>query len=668
MIALTAFRSRAEIEAERNLAAFIRNARATFSQLPDWVGLRWDAPVWPGVRWVKISVGKRRRIRSDDRLDPRFVDFAKAYSVWKSTHRPSALHWEHQALRCIESALITKTGAASIGRLSIGALDEAASAARSRFTPQARYHVGREISLLAQFVSARRLVACDLSMWKSPFARPSSVRRTGRAGRDEISSRLPSTTALYAMAEIFANDSEDAPTRFASAVWALLMCAPSRICEVLRLHVDAEYEEIDDAGAVSYGIRYYGAKGFAHDIKWVPKTMEPVAREAFRRLREMTESARALAKHLETTPDVPFRYPDAPQAGVDQPLTIEQKAAVLRSPVPASRGLNPKWTWRSIAEHWARVRATLPRGFPVFDPQTGLKWSEALFCVHRHLLHATRPVDWYGLAAPTAGTVNAMLGAARGKKGMFAKLGYTESDGSPLRLTTHQARHYLSTAAERGAMAQEDLAKWAGRALTRDNRVYNHIPESERTERIRDVLSDTTLAGPATALPAPRPVTASEYDWGSRGPTHRTEFGICEHDWAASPCMKHRGCLNCSEHVCVKGDVTARARIKAKHDHHLAECTKALDAVLGGAVVADRWLEHALKSLLREHQLLALMDSDAIEDGAAIRLADARAEHTHLGRALDQRLPQLRDPSLPESIRNLISRYSRGESPLDAAD
>ena len=31
-------------------------------------------------------------------------------------------------------------------------------------------------------------------------------------------------------------------------------------------------------------------KGFEHDIKWVPKVMEPVAREAFRRIRAMTES------------------------------------------------------------------------------------------------------------------------------------------------------------------------------------------------------------------------------------------------------------------------------------------------------------------------------------------------------------------------------------------
>ena len=49
-------------------------------------------------------------------------------------------------------------------------------------------------------------------------------------------------------------------------------------------------------------------------------------------------------------------------------------------------------------------------------------------------------------------------------KSIFEQLGYTEPDGSPIKLTTHQARHFQCTLAERGGMAQDDLAKWAGRA------------------------------------------------------------------------------------------------------------------------------------------------------------------------------------------------------------
>ena len=157
------------------------------------------------------------------------------------------------------------------------------------------------------------------------------------------------------------------------------------------------------------------------------------------------------------------------------------------------------------------------------------------------------------------------------------------------------------------------------------------------------------------------PTTPEQFNWGADAPVQRTEFGVCEHDWVMAPCMKNRDCLNCSEHACVKGDAAVHARIRHLHEHDLAECTKALDAVLSGATVADRWLEHALKSLIREQQLLSLLESDDVEDGAVIRLSDASAEHSHLSRALEQRLPKLRDPSLPESIRGLIERYSSGK-------
>ena len=71
------------------------------------------------------------------------------------------------------------------------------------------------------------------------------------------------------MAEVFSNNPAEPRARFISAVWALLMSAPWRISELLRLHVDAECEGDDEDGIVSYGLRYYGAKGFEYNIKWM---------------------------------------------------------------------------------------------------------------------------------------------------------------------------------------------------------------------------------------------------------------------------------------------------------------------------------------------------------------------------------------------------------------
>ena len=662
------FRPKAHIDAERNLTEFIRYCREELTWLADQEGFAWNAPVWPLARWAKLAVGKQRHFNEDECLDAEFVVFAKSYFRFKNTEQETRTRGELPALKCIETALLTVTGSGSMQGLSFAVLDEAAVVAREHFTRQVQYQVGRNIRNIARFVTERRLVPVDVSTWKSPLARPSSVTRTGQAGLAESERKLPSQAGLDAMAEIFANDPADPQARFISAVWALLMSALWRISEVLRLHVNAEYEETDDNGIVSYGLRYYGAKGFRHDIKWVPKVMEPVAREAFRRIREMTEPARALARHFETRPDVPFLYPDAPRVGVDDELTLEEKAAYLRRAVPEGRRIRtPNWRFRSIREHWEQAGAKLSKGFPVFCGQTGLKWSEALFCVHRNFFSETRPTEWYGLFRPTADTVNDRLGFTENKNGVPWKLGYRELDGSPIRLTTHQARHYVSTAAERGSMAQEDLAKWAGRAMLKDNRVYNHMSEEEHVERARKLLEGSELAGTNTSLRINEPTTPAEWNLRAKGPTHRTEFGASEHDWVMSPCTKHGDCLNCAEHAYVKGDQEAYARLKARSEQHIAECEKALGAILAGTSVADRWLEHALKSLVRELPLVRLLESDDIEDGTQISLTDDSAEHSHLRRALEQRLPQLRDPSLPASIKALIGRYSNGKTLVDAA-
>ena len=267
----------------------------------------------------------------------------------------------------MEAALLSVTGSSSLQGLSFAVLDEAAVVAREHFTSQARYHVGRTVSDIGRFVSEKRLVPIDVSLWKSPIPRPSSVRRTGRPGQAEIERKLPTPAGMDAMAEIFASNPEEPRALFISAVWALLMSAPWRISELLTLHVDAEYEGRDDDGVVSYGLRYYGAKGFEHSIKWIPKVMEPLARAAFRRIRALTDTARSVASHLEVNPNQPFLHSDAPEAGVDDELTLGQKAAYLRYRVPKIRRRQAPWDFRSITDHWERSRTKLPSGFPVFD-------------------------------------------------------------------------------------------------------------------------------------------------------------------------------------------------------------------------------------------------------------------------------------------------------------
>ena len=608
-----------------------------------------------------------KTVRSIEQLDPEFIDFAKAYYRYRRSHSPTKwVNYAHlTALGALEAALLNLTKSGSISGLSMQMLDEAAAVIRHLYNPRYQYKIGRALIEIAIFTSKRKLAPVDVSAWKSPFRKVSDSRKTGLAGRQEIDQKMPSEAALYAMAEIFANDPSDPQTRCVSAVWALLLSAPWRISEVLNLHVDAEYEGLDDRGKLSYGFRYYGAKGFEHDIKWVSKIMEPTAREAFRRIKEMTQSARDLAAHLESDPEVPFRYPDCPQVGVHDVLSLEDKASYLRLPPPNSPIESlPMWQFKSIAEHWKRALRRLPRDFPYYNKETRLTWSKALFCMHESMLHAGHGTNYYRLWAPTSQTLCVLMASSRVKT-IFERLGYTEPNGTPIKLTTHQARHFVSTIAERGGMAQDDLAKWAGRANAKDNRVYNHMTDEEKVTKARALTEGMQLFGAYQQVKVNAPGTKQEFKLREPGPIHKTLFGHCLHDWVSSPCDQYRDCLNCTKQVYVKGNVDCHARIKEKVDELQSQYNEALEAMNKGYAGADRWLEYLSKTLFPAKELLEMLESDEIEDGTVIRRRDDKVlEHSHLDRALDQRLPQPRDHSLAQTFQALLNKGTNDEAPL----
>ena len=654
---ITKLRTRSEL-ASAALAEFIRFCRDDLTWNNDDPNFQWEAPTWRGVFWTKVGVKKRCNFDASELLDPEFVDFAKAYYCCKNSDSPTLGQKERYALKSLEAALIQVTQSGSIQGLNTLVLDEAVEVVRKHYHKSTQYRLGQSLMHIAQFVTQKGFIPGDVSTWRNPLKQvKDGPHRIGAESRAQIERQMPSEAALQAMTEIFANDPEDPRVRLASAVWALLMSAPWRISEVLSLHVAAEYEGINDNGDVSYGFRYYGAKGFQHDIKWVPKVMEDSAREAFRRIRELTQSARDLAAHMESShSEIPFRYNDFLTVGINHELTPDEKCRYLRVP-SAIRQCGPFWDFKTINEHWSRTLVDTPKDFPYFDSATGLTWSKALFAMHPNLLHPKKSTNFYGLWAPSNHNIIDSLSSRRDQrqKGIPELLGYREQDGSPVNLTTHQARHYLNTIAERGGIAQDDLAKWSGRTDVYQNRVYNHMSEEEKVARDRKTIQKTQMFADHDHTPTRIPVTMQEFNTREPGPIHKTEFGYCLHDWIQSPCDKFRDCLNCTEQVCVKGNAESLARIKAKVDAVQLDYNKALEQVKNGVYGADRWVEHLWKTLGPARELLALMESDDVPDDTVIKLNDDRVyEQSHLDRAMAQRLPQASQESLTQKLRNLL--------------
>ncbi len=72
---------------------------------------------------------------------------------------------------------------------------------------------------------------------------------------------------------------------------------------------------------------------------------------------------------------------------------------------------------------------------------------------------------------------------------------------------------------------------------------------------------------------------------------HTTEFGLCTHSYIDEPCLKYRNCLNCTEHVCIKGDVEKKKRLQDRLKKEKILWAKDKESVSKNVTGATVWLE-----------------------------------------------------------------------------
>ncbi|MBU2861110.1 integrase [Acidithiobacillus ferrooxidans] len=663
MADLCHFSPKSDMSASENLAEFVRMCRNDLTVFG--ADLDWEATAWPeAANFTKLGA-KSRGFLASDRMDDAFIDFAKAYFRYQQGHNPTGTKNESKALRVIEAALLQATGSADVAGLDFAVLDEAAVFARGHYSPMAAYHCGRELQRLASFVSEKHLIPSDLSTWKSPIKKPSDFTiRTGAKAKAIQEKKLPSQDALDALAEIFANDPTDPKDIFTSSTFAMTMGAPSRISEILDLPDDCEVEELDKDGILQYGWRFYSAKGYEGDIKWIPEVMVPVAKEAVRRIRALTDESRRLAAWVEKHPTTFYRHKNCPKVPDDQPLTAEQAAQALGLTSLSNTGLSSAEGVHTLNSLWKYVMTRQPEGFPWLNEEKKIKYSNALFCMSRNLIGDQRGTSPVILWAPTNNIFNYDLGPRKSLKGnhqsIFDRHGYKTSDGHRLKLTSHQARHLLNTLANRGGLSEEDLAKWAGRADPKQNRVYNQMSEWEMVAKAEALDTSLTLFGPKGEVSQHVPVTTQEINLMERGAIHVSLWGVCSHDFIMAPCEKFRDCLNCEEHVCIKGlgkdNAERLTRIKLRLTQVEKDYAEAQAAIEQGYAGADRWHEHHQTTVERLRQLVEILESPQIPDGAQIKLRDGK-DFSHLRRVIRLKAVEALERKAPDAT--LLADMSR---------
>lgn len=662
------FSPRPELTCHQNLDEFILMCRDRLTVFG--ADLDWYSHSWSSVGNFTKKGAPSRGFTQAQLLDAAIIPFAKAYVRYQQGHNPNSSKNEFKAIRCIEVALLEIKGCADISQTDISVLDEAGRVAATYNATS--YQAGISLVKLVDFLNESRIIPVPIS-WKNPIKKPKEIHRTDDVGKQRREDKMPPDHVLHAMAEMFNNDLLGARDRFTTSVFALCMCAPSRITEVQDLPLNCLHRETDSKGIERVGLRFYAGKGYKSDIKWLPTPMVQVAEEAVRRLTEMSEPGRKLAKWLEANPDNFYRHENCPNVDEDKPLTNTQACVALgldpgdTASVATKRLKLGMKSYEPFTAFYAEnghvtlrflngfMHSKLPEGWPWLNKERHVRYSEALCCFRQNELRADYPPRPIIVWSPGKSTFTTDINSIQGREdSIWVRHGYTNPDGTSISLGSHQIRHYLNTLAQRGSLGQLDIAKWSGRVNVHQNATYNHMTADEHIEMARDAGIGVAL----TKIRENMPVTLADLDAIGDGIAHITIFGFCVHDYSMVPCQKHRDCLNCTEQVCVKGDTGKLERLKSHRDAIRVQLAKAKAANEEGIYGADRWSQHQIKTLERAGQLIQILESKDTPDGTIIRLSNDQ-EFSPLKRAIAARstapiLPAPKDELDMDELRALM--------------
>lgn len=607
------------------------------------------------------------------RMPPLFGDFARAMLAYLHLTQPStSLHRRIDTLRYLLAALERPDPDPS--ETSVADLEAVCGLLR-KLGMTRKTLLGSALALIWRAMVDLELVQAPAT-WENPLkSKGSDDIKIGPEFDAKRAKKLPDPRALEACAALFWRDDLNVRAKLVSRYVALALCAPERCGEFQFAPADLIDPWIDsDTGEEGVSLRWFPEKGGRPQIKNVSLVMSPIARRAYNDLRALTQPARDLAKWYEDNPGRMYLPPHLECLRDKEVINIYEAHAALfggevrrldrakredllarrfliENQVPLTRGVGGDRGSRPATLHFAdleqAVLRQLPEGFPIMDPQTGMKYSQAL-CVLRRGEFA----EWEGhdgmpaiLRQLTKHQLYSALGNVTRSSSIFSQHGWAGPNGAPLRITSHQLRHYLNTIVRRGnkRLTEEEIALWSGRKDVSQNTVYDHESGNDRAHKVElryGFRSDILPFG--DAMKTRVFVRRDQFGHIEKITAHITEWGFCLHDYMQSPCPIMKNCIECQEHVCIKGDDRARKTLELLYANSRALTNAAQRDSAAGIQGAGDWFPVHLKHEGLFKQLLEIFDSADVPDGTPIYLTTVNTPNP-----IKQALARRKIPTVP---------------------
>ena len=659
-----------------NLEQFIDFAKNKLTAFGDdcWVNNQWKTPF--GTKTAQVRFSTDRLPSTSYRYEPLafpFIEFAKAYIRYVYSLKPILQLARHmEALRFIEMALFNIKNNADILLLDNLVIHEVQNLIAIKYNiskgAESVNKLGYQLEALFNFCRENKITP-NLPLWKNPYHKPRDLTiSVNEEGKEHRSSKMPTDEEMMLVAKLF----HDAPnldkeTEYYTAVMALLMVAPSRCSELMSLSINCLEWEEDSLGNKQLGIRWLPAKNGKESLKWVPSSMQNVVVEAVRRLTEISLPARTVAQFAEENPNALMILDKEIQAS--QPISNVEIGKILG--VNEKSIKNTTWFKSLLAENNGTITYEAFGKFcyekytskfnywPFVDKNKSVKASEALLLYRENEFHAEFRPKEFSFMLPTVNYINDRFcfSLERPNTSLWEKHHITNQKGEYICLPSHNARHWLSTKAERGGMDELTLANWAGRAYIADNRAYDHRTEEEKSEAVRGLLIPQD-ASVLDKIHLNLPVSYEDIGKNTIGVAIVTEIGICEHDYAMSPCSRHGDCETCKELICVKGFESSLEVLKLRAEQLAEQFEKAKEHHKLGVFGADRWVSNLGWRLTHIKTKIAFLENDKIPNGALLRVPDeydpSPVKLALLAKGMDVDVPKPETAQLDDDLYRLM--------------
>lgn len=632
------FTPRAELEPQANLEAFIEVCRQS-EVLDAWRQFAlnvWDIGHFKGQnkmnRTVFSSLEASSASASEPAMPQPFLDFAKAVLVYLQDKRPVVSQAARlAALRCLEAALREWSKGSRPTGVNVDVLDTAVEIAKKQVSKGVAYRIAGQLVLIAELMNSKGFIVLR-QPWNHGMKKPQELgSRISREALDARQEKLPSAAALRALAGIFqqATDSSDV---LVSSYTAVMLCAPERINEVVRLKRNCLVEG-DGRFQGKLGLRWAGSKGAEDTTKWLPTQMVPVARDAVRKLIKVTSFAHEIAVWYNANPETLYLHEAAVSLRSQEVLTLAEVAFILWGDEGTTAAAN---VWAQKTNELTKISlegrkigfrfedveravvAMLPATFPYVLGASELLCKDAMAVMRTNETHAQRGTYLCMFSCVDSNLITNSFGR-EAQESIFERFGYLEDDGSPIELRSHSLRHYLNMLAQMGGLSSAEIAIFSGRKDVSQNRAYDHMSSDEIQAPVHQALK---MGFTADIIPAGfrNLIVRSEFKGIGVVVAHTTDYGWCTHNFASEPCQMYRDCINCEEQECVKGEEQKATNLRLLKDETEYLLKAAGEALNDEEYGADTWVEHQTKTLERVNALLSIIDDPAVPTGARVRL------------------------------------------------